>query len=75
MTYWESHQSSYYEGVYVQPAAALADLGPPELVDCALRLYVATNAWRIATPADVIDALAVVFPDAEARLAAPGIER
>jgi hypothetical protein len=75
MTYWETNQDGYYPGVYVQPAAALAALGPPELVDCALRLYVATNAWRIARPGDLLDALAVVFPDAEAVLAARGIRR
>ena len=46
MTYWEGHQDSYYRGVYIQPAR-----GPgrarrtPELVDCALRLFVAANAW------------------------------
>lgn len=73
MTYWEGHQRSYYRGVYVQPAAALAGLGSEELVDCALRLYVAANAWQIARPADLLDALAVVFADAEPRLAAVGI--
>ena len=75
MAYWEGRQRSYYRGVYVQPAAALARLGPPELVDCALALYVATNAWTIATPGDVLDALAVVFPGAEAALAGPGMHR
>ena len=75
MTYWESNQDSYYRGVYVQPAAALAALGSPELVDCALRLYVATNAWRIAQPGDLLDALTVVFPDAEAVLGARGMDR
>ena len=75
MAYWEGRQRSYYRGVYVQPAAGLAALGPPELVDCALRLYAAGNAWRIAAPGDLLDALAVVFPDAEARLASIGIHR
>lgn len=73
MTYWESRQSAYYRGVYVQPVQALAALGPPDLVDCALRLYVARNAYRIARPRDLIDALAVVFPDAAATLARVGI--
>ena len=75
MTYWETNRDSYYRGVYVQPAAALAALGPPDLVDCALRLYVAANAWRVARPGDLLDALAVVFPDAEAVLAGRGIRR
>lgn len=74
MSYWEGHQRSYYRGVYVQPAAALGRLGAPELVDCALRLYAAANAWRIATPTDALDALAVVFPDARAALGAVGID-
>lgn len=75
MTYWEGRQGSYYRGVYVQPAAALAELGPPELVDCALAVYVAANAWALADPSDAIDALAVVLPDAEAHLAGFGIDR
>jgi hypothetical protein len=75
MTYWEGHQRSYYRGVYVQPAAALAGLGEPELIDCALRLYVAANAWQLARPSDLLDALEVVFPDADDRLAAVGIHR
>ena len=36
-TYWEG-RSSYYRGVYIQGAQALAALGDPTLVDCALRL-------------------------------------
>jgi len=75
MTYWETHQGSYYRGVYVQPAAGLARAGDPALVDCALRLYAAANAWRIARPADLLDALAVVLPGAEGALAAVGIHR
>jgi hypothetical protein len=73
MTFWESRQSAYYRGVYVQPVQALAALGPPDLVDCALRLYVARTAYRVAKPKDLIDALAVVFPDAAAALARVGI--
>src|SRR5207248_924811 len=55
MTYWEAHQSSYYRGVYVQGAQAMASLGPVDRVDCALRVYVARNAYRIARPRDLID--------------------
>lgn len=73
MTFWASHASSYYRGVYVQGAQALAALGAPEAVDCALRQLVARDAHRIATTADVIDALGIVFPDAAAVLARYGI--
>jgi hypothetical protein len=73
MTYWETRQSAYYRSVYVQGAVAVASLGDLDLVDCALRLYVATNAFRIARPADLVAALSVVFPDAATRLAAYGI--
>jgi hypothetical protein len=71
MTYWEG-RSSYYRGVYVQGAKALAALGPPDLVDCALRLYVARNAYAVARPSDLVDALRSVFPDAPAVLARYG---
>ena len=64
MTYWESHQSSYYRGVYVQGAQALAALGPLDQVDCALRHHVTRNAHRIATNRSTLDALTAVFPNA-----------
>jgi hypothetical protein len=73
MTYWEPRKSSYYRGVYVQGTQALAALGDPGLVDCALRHYVARNAFRIATPADLVAALQTVFPDALTRMAPYGV--
>ncbi|MEY2432869.1 MAG: hypothetical protein QOC92_2594, partial [Acidimicrobiaceae bacterium] len=73
MTYWEGHEPSYYEGVYVQGAEAVAALGSVDQIDCALRQYVAHNAFRIATPADLIAAIAIVFPDAADRLAPYGL--
>lgn len=73
MTYWETRQESYYRGTYVQPVQALAALGDADRLDCALRLYVAANAFGVARPADVVAALAQVFPDAEATLAGAGI--
>ena len=74
MTYWTAHQDSYDPGVYVQGAQALAALGDPNLVDCALRVYVATNAYRIARQADLVRAASAVFPDAPATLAAYGVK-
>jgi hypothetical protein len=73
MTYWENRQSAYYRSVYVQGTQALAALGPPELVDCALHHYVLRHAYRVARPADLVRALRIVFPDAEATLARYGV--
>ena len=49
-----------------RPRRALAR--PPPLVDCALRVYVARNAYGIATQAGLVHALATVIPSAPARL-------
>jgi hypothetical protein len=72
MTFWDGSQN-FWLGAYVQGAQALAALGPPEQVDCALRIYAAENAYRIATPADLLASLSKVFPDAAATLARFGI--
>jgi hypothetical protein len=69
MTYWEGHRRSYYRGVYVQGAVAVASLGSVDQVDCALRHYVAANAFGLATTDDLYAALGLLFPDARARLA------
>lgn len=63
MTYWEGRKY-YYRGVYVQGAGALlrARASSPRLFDAQLRCYVAHNAHRIATPADVARDLAVAVP-------------
>jgi hypothetical protein len=73
MTYWETRHGSYYLSVYVQTAQALGSLGTPDAVDCALRLYTARFAYRIARPADLIDTLAGQFPGATATLARFGL--
>ena len=65
--------SAYQDGVYTQGAQALGALGDPDLVDCALRVYVAQNAYRIATPSDLVAAAEAVFPDAAKVLAIFGI--
>ncbi|MCP5028510.1 MAG: M1 family metallopeptidase [Actinomycetia bacterium] len=75
MTFWESHLDSYYRGVYIQGAAGLIRLGDLDLVDCALRHFVAVNAHRIATQADLIASLETVFPDAAATLAPFGLTK
>jgi hypothetical protein len=73
MTFWDRNPDSYGVGVYWRGAQALAALGPPPKVDCALRGYAAANAYRIATSEDLVDALARVFPDAAETLRPFGI--
>ncbi|MGH9269019.1 MAG: hypothetical protein ACRD0D_12695, partial [Acidimicrobiales bacterium] len=73
MTYWEPRPSIYYTSVYVQGAQSLAALGDPDLVDCALRHYVAANAYRVATPASFLAAMGVVFANAAAVLGGFGV--
>ena len=74
MTFWAPREGLYSVGVYIQGAQALAALGPPDLVDCALRIHAAINAFRIAKPADVIRAVSAVFPNPTPTLAAYGIK-
>jgi aminopeptidase N len=59
-------------GAYVQSVQALAALGNPTVVDCALRLFVVRNAYRTATPRDLLAALVTFFPDAQQKLTAYG---
>lgn len=73
MSYWESRQSAYYRSIYVQGAQAVAALGSPDLVDCALRQLVARSAYRVVGNGEVIAAFSVVAPDAGAVLARYGI--
>jgi aminopeptidase N len=73
MTYWDRHGRAYGAGVYAQSVAALESLGTPEKVDCALRAYVARNAYSIAQPADLLAALRRFFPRAEAVLRRFGV--
>ncbi|MGQ0521582.1 MAG: hypothetical protein ACT4PX_10600 [Actinomycetota bacterium] len=73
MTFWESRQSIYYRSVYVQGAQALAALGDADLVDCALRIYAARNAYRVARPKDLVAAAEAVFPGAAGTLARYGV--
>lgn len=73
MTFWDERFASYYPGVYVQGAVALASLGPEALVDCALRHHVARHRYGIATQADLVESMELVFPDAAEVLATHGI--
>jgi hypothetical protein len=73
--YWARHRRRYYFEVYGGGVIALRSLGPVARVDCALRHYVARNAYGIARPGDLLDALNAVFPGAEAKLRRFGIHR
>ncbi len=57
MTFWDTHRGEYYRGVYVATVQRLAKVNAPDLVDCGLRDFVAKNAYRVATAADVVAAL------------------
>jgi hypothetical protein len=72
MTFWDHHFSGFFAGVYAQGVRALFSLGDPRLVDCALRRYVADNAYRTATPIDLLASLQRFFPDARQKLVAYG---
>jgi hypothetical protein len=73
MTYWDDRAGEYYEHVYLQPAIALAQLGAPDVVDCALAHFVARHAHRIATGDDLLAALELVHDDPAAVLAPFGL--
>jgi len=73
LTFWDGNHSLYNLGVYIQGAKALSTLGDYGLVECALRVYVATNAYRIAKPADLVNAMSTVFPNARSTLASFGV--
>lgn len=75
MTYWNEHEFGYFHDVYGGGVVALASLGPAAKVNCALRRYTARNAYRIAQPGDLLDALNRIIPGAERRLRRFGIHR
>jgi len=68
-------RSDYYDSVYRRPAVGLSRLGTIAEVDCALKIFVAENAFGIATPADLIDAFEKVFGDVTEPFARLGITR
>lgn len=73
MSFWDRFDFETLRlGAYVQSVQALATLGNPNTVDCALRLFVVRNAYRTAVPRDLLAALVSFFPDAEAKLTAYG---
>ena len=74
MSAWDRGPYRAYQlGVYIDGARAVRALGPQALVDCALRAYVARNAYGIATQAGFVKALATVILSAPRRLVRFGI--
>lgn len=73
MSFWDQFDIGVFvDGAYNQGVQALASLGEPEAVDCALRLYALQKAYGIADTADLLHALEVFFPDARRKLEAYG---
>jgi hypothetical protein len=73
MRFWDQFDiAMFVEGVYVHGVQALASLGSPEAVDCALRRYTATWSYRTAGPDDLLRALEAEFPDARHKLESYG---
>jgi hypothetical protein len=73
MSYWQQHGNVYFAGVYAQGVQALQSLGSQRRIECALRRYVARNAYGIATDADALSAFATVFPQVREDLARYGV--
>ena len=74
MSFWDRKPYRAYQlGVYIDGARAVRSLGPQPLADCALRAYVAHNAYGIATQAGFVRAVASVVPSAPRRLARFGM--
>ena len=73
MSFWDQFEPRrYFLGAYLQTYRALLSLGPRSQVDCALRLYVLHNAYRVARPRDLLDAVQSLFPHAKQQLEAYG---
>ena len=69
MTFWDLFEiRRYFLGVYLQTYRALASLAPRSELDCALRLYVVHNAYSVARPSDLGEALQTFIPGAEHKL-------
>lgn len=67
--------NAYFREIYGGGVQALASLGSAARVNCALKLYAARNAYRIAQPRDLLAALDRVIPGADRRLGRFGIHR
>ena len=75
VSFFGTNTVEYFRQVYGGGVAALASLRADAKVDCALKLYAARAAFRIAQPRDLLDALDRVIPGASGRLRRFGIHR
>jgi Peptidase family M1 domain len=75
VSFFGTNTVEYFRQVYGGGVAALASLRADAKVDCALKLYAARAAFRIAQPRDLLDALDRVIPGASDRLRRFGIHR
>jgi aminopeptidase N len=76
MTFWGPlpFMPVVWDGLYLQGVKALASFGDDEGVDCALQRYVHDNAYRTASPRDLLAALTPTFANAEAVLTGYGAD-
>jgi hypothetical protein len=74
MSFWGPFpfMPTVWDGLYLQGVKALASLGDDDDVDCALQTYVHDEAYKIASPGDLLAALRSKFADAEAVLTGYG---
>src|SRR5262245_60184317 len=73
MSFWQSRDFETIRlGMFVQTVQALAALGDPAKVDCALRQFVVRNAYRTAVPRDLLAALQPLLPGADKELRTRG---
>jgi Peptidase family M1 domain len=75
VSFFGRNNGRYYREVYGGGVAALASFRANAKVDCALKLYAARDAYKIAQPADLLDELDRVIPGAATRLRRFGIHR
>jgi hypothetical protein len=73
MSFWTRYRfDDLHAGLYIQSAEALASLGSTAAVNCALRSFVVHDAYRTASPDDLLAVFVQSFPDARAKLVARG---
>jgi hypothetical protein len=75
VAFFGKSDTRYFREVYGGGVKALASLHADAKVDCALKLYAARDAYKIAQPRELLDELDRVIPGASARLRRFGIHR
>lgn len=75
VAFFGTNTTRYFKEVYGGGVEALSSLRADAKVDCALKLYAARDAYKIAQPADLLEELDRVIPGAARRLRRFGIHR